>query len=127
MSMDNYAYFADVILEKFVKEQCPDEFSNFMLALNEQDISFVDFVSDIYVEGNEDIEKYHTIFDALDALKIIFNLKTNLTLDLIYHSAEDRGDELDGAEFTVDGVYQLTPSGKKYQEYIERKNWTVYC
>ena len=40
--------------------------------------------------------------------------------------ADDRGDELSGGSFAVDGVYQLTPAGKKYQDKIQRKCWNEF-
>ena len=52
-----------------------------------------------------------------------------LILGINYHDKEgdgDQYDEVDGVFFTVDGVYGLTPAGKKFNESIDRRYYTQF-
>jgi hypothetical protein len=69
------------------------------------------------------------IAEAFENLKAAFAQATrvgesNLTLSIGYHNAEDDGDrydDVDGVFWAVGGLYQLTPSGKKIGDKVERK------
>ena len=39
---------------------------------------------------------------------------------------EDRGDEVDGVFWKVEGVYVLSPAGEKYKDKINRAFWTEF-
>jgi len=117
MSMDNYACCADVIEESFVKEICPDEFNNFQEYLENNGSDIEEFAS---VEDKD--EKASKLWKILQSK---FQERTGLELLVGFAEAEDRGDEVDGLYWHVEGVYGYTPAGKKYKNKIERKTWTV--
>ena len=123
MGMGNYPQYADTVTEDFVKSICPDELEAFKEALDEADQSFVDFCREVSFDGADENTK---VGKAYTALVKAFNKKTGLELLVVEHEADDRGDDLDGASFAVEGVYQLTPAGEKYQKEITRKCWNVF-
>ena len=128
MGMGNYADGADTVSIDFVKEICPEEMENFQAALDETDVSFDDFCSAEQIGDRfmleESIEK--KIDELWTSLKKKFDKETGLNLKVVYHCADDRGDELDGGSFAVGGVYQLTHAGEKYINRITKKTWTNF-
>ncbi len=60
---------------------------------------------------------------VLNAIHREFNKVTGLTLNLGYHDPDDgdRYDEVEGIYWSVDGMYQLSRAGKKYNKIVERK------
>ncbi len=128
MGMETNGQYADTVGYGFVKEQCPNEYQSFIESLDKAEINFDDFCSCTSIEAeleaeDEDVEK---IDEAWIALQEAFELKTGLSLDIEYHDKEDRGDDLDGGTFTVDGMYQLSPAGKQYFNKVTRKFWTTF-
>lgn len=121
MSMSNCACHADTVEIDFVKEQCPKEWEDFNSALLEDDITFDHFC--IMKTGEDELDE--AIEDAYDALCKAFNKVTGLELGVVHHEAEDRGDELDGGSFSVEGVYGYTTAGEKHKSSIERLYWTT--
>jgi hypothetical protein len=137
MGMGNYADYADCIERDFVKKICPDEYDEFLIGLDEQDISFDEFCislnNQVNFDSSEEYEEYFgsdkkvlNCYKSWLKLKYKFNEITELSLYVVHHEADDRGDDLDGGSFAVDGVYELTPAGKKYKNKIERKTWTNF-
>jgi len=129
MGMGTYACHADIVAIDFVREVCPNELEEFLETLSKVDASFDDFCACQVIEAEIDHidEIEQELVDAVyDALCLEFNKQTDLTLEVVYNFAEDRGDDLDGGSFAVDGVYQLTPAGEKFNKHIERKTWTVF-
>ena len=128
--MGTYACRADIIDIDFVREICPKELDEFLYTLDKCDVSFDEFCSCTACGhdeiGNADDVQVELIDAQYDALKCVFEKETDLELDVVFHSAEDRGDELDGGSFAVGGVYQLTPAGEKYKDKIIEKSWTVW-
>jgi hypothetical protein len=126
MGMGYAGNFADVIEQGFVKEQCPQEFENFIQALADKDVSLEEFAQECrdYSEKEEQSE----YFKAYQILCEAFNKITGLELYLDFHHPDegDRYDDIFGVMWCVDGVYQLTKAGKKYQEQIERKFWVSF-
>lgn len=65
---------------------------------------------------------------AWEALRSAFTQATitegrGLKLFVGYHDSEDKGgryDEVDGVFFSVEGVYERTPAGKRFEEHIKR-------
>ena len=140
MGMGNYPCFANVVEESFVKELCPNELDALRVALDEADYDIGglaynaqlggDLEGELGVELNDDA-KVSAIIEAYDALRMAFTKATEvdgngLTLDLMYHNKEDRGDEVDGHFWVVDDTHQLSPAGEKFKDKWERKGWTVY-
>jgi len=129
MSTATYACYADTVSIDFVKKHCPNEFKEFIQSLEKIDLCLDDFASGFIggYPGGIDEEKMEKIkADEWEKLVTAFDRETGLELGLIYHIKEDRGDEIDGPEFTVEGVYVLTPEGKKHIDSIQRKTWTVW-
>lgn len=135
MGMGNYAAFAEVITEDFVKEISPEKFQELIEVLNEVDDMTLNELASSSQYGNDLVGELNTKCSEEEAQKIVnayeslcedFEKKTGLSLYLNYHDAEDRGDEVDGMFWCVDGVYQYSPAGEKYKEKIERKFWTTF-
>jgi hypothetical protein len=122
MGMGNYPCYADTVTVDFVKEICPDELNDFFVALATNDLSRADFANSC---SRDTFEK--EVEEMWIALVKAFQKATGgLELGMTFHEAENRGDELDGYTFTVDGVYIYSPAGEKYKDKIARKAWTVY-
>jgi len=128
MGMGNYPDYADTVSEDFIKEICPEEYKNFFTYLDEVDISFDEFCDMVHTENELSLEEdeQKKLDECYDVLSDAFNDKTKLELYVVYHNAEDRGDELDGGSFAVDKVYQLSPAGEKYKDKLTRLSWTNY-
>lgn len=133
MSNNNYPQNADTIEESFIKETCPDFLSIFFDALKEVNYKIETFAARV---GSGDPEGEMTMdMDEEPAVHILtlfeglcgaFQAKTGLELSLNAHEALDRGDEVDGYFWTVDGVWMKTPAGEKYDDKITPKVWNVY-
>lgn len=136
MSNSTYPCFAETVTEEFVKEQCPERFEalvDYLKGIGIDDLDSVahgldaeagrDEVDDITDEQDKKIK------ELLEELMDDFTRKTNLSLYIRYHDKQDvgdRADEVDGAFWEVCGVYVFSPAGKKYEDKITRKFWTVY-
>ncbi len=132
MSSSNYANFAEVVEESFVKEQCPEEYKRLVDYLKESETD-LDSVSDCLDEyrGLDNIdfvteEQEEEIRILYKNLLSEFNRKTELFLGIRYHNAEERGDEVDGIFWEVNGVYIYSLAGEKFKNKIERKFWTTW-
>jgi hypothetical protein len=55
----------------------------------------------------------------------MFNKKTKLFLDVVYHEAEDGGDELDGGSFSIDNAYIRNPSIDRLNELVKSETDVV--
>lgn len=135
MGMGNYSCHADTVEEDFIKEMCGKEFKAFLEVISESEIDIETFahaqcLDDIdeltMTNSEESVEKIVKVFDELTNA---FLLATDgLELNMGYHDPEDvdRGNEVSGAFWTVDGVYVLSKAGEKYGNKIERKFWTEF-
>jgi len=135
MSMDNYPQNADTIEESFVKETCPSFFSIFMDALKDADYELETFAmrvrsgdaeGEMAMDSELDEKQAHHLLTLFDGLCGAFHGKTGLELSLNWHEAMDRGDEVNGEFWTVDGVWQRTPAGEKYKDWIMTKVWNLF-
>ena len=131
MSMNNYAGLADTIEESFLQHICPKEFINLLNVLkdNNSDLEGLGMCSlnmeeDLNTDFGEEVA--NEIISAYDSLCTKFKEETNLELNIGYHEAEDRADEVNGVYWFLDGVYQYSPAGEKYKDKIERKCWTTF-
>ena len=134
MGMGNYACHKDVVKPEFVKNLCTKEYQDFIDVLAEIKCDITKFADDYtYSEipgiSKENAEKACEVFGKLcDAFEKATRVNGNdgLYLNLIFHEAQDRGDELNGVGWAVENVYQLTPSGVKFIEEIDRVTWTYF-
>ena len=121
MGMGYGADYADVIEEKAIKKFCKKEFEIFMACVEGCKLDFEEFAQNssyTQFDGYDKdlIKSYTNLYDA-------FKKKTGLMLELSFHDADsygDRYDQVSGAYWAVDGMYQLTPAGKKMKKYVER-------
>lgn len=130
MSMETSGCNADTVSNDFLKKHCPKTFEALEQILIDGGIELNDFFLAQYFDGD-----YNNLDDGFDdqlidkaygALKQDFNDMTGLTLETVYHDAEDRGDELDGGAWSVDGVYGYTEAGEKFKEEITHIEWTTF-
>ena len=133
MGMGNYSCHADTVSDEFVRETCPDEMDNLQTVLDESDCDFGHLgrtSNDGDIQGGLDIEigeeNSLAVLNAYDDLCVAFEKKTGLELEIKYHEADDRGDEVDGFFWAVEGVYVFSPAGEKYKDKIKRKFWTEF-
>ena len=139
MGMGNYPCYADTIEKDFVEEICPQELHDFKVALDEADVSINDIAYAFFSNQGDDLETCCNVSqeeakNILEKWEILYKmflketggLELDLELDLVQHEKDDRGDELDGRSFAVDGVYVLSAAGKKYKNKIERKSWNEF-
>lgn len=134
MSMDNYPCSADVVEIDFVKEMCPAEYTSFETILKIHNIKFDDFghfnlAEDLEGELSDEHNEIATdeIIGAYEFLCQTFREVTGgLHLTIMWAEAMDRGDEVDGAFWSVDGVYGYTLAGEKYKDRIVKKSWNVF-
>ena len=135
MGMGSYANYADTVEEEFVKEICSQELDDFKIVLDKAGVS-MNNIADAFSTGQEDDledlcgvseEEANNILNKWRVLcKAFYERTGGLGLDLVQHEANDEGDDLDGWSFCVEGVYILSEAGKKYNDKIERKFWTVF-
>lgn len=121
MGMGHYACAADVVEQTFVVEQCPTEWMAFSMALKAGETTLGDFAStapefesnvDLEELSEEDVQKASDILNTYKALCEAFERKTSLALFINYHVKEDRGDDVDGTFWSVEGAYVLSPAGE---------------
>jgi len=119
--------------EDFIKEQCPGEFQALIDSFDpyEEDNSEFNGIDDFArIIGNGEIDPKDKPGNSelkYIALQKSFEQKTGLEITLFYHDPEDgdRYDDFSGRAWQVDGVYQLTPSGKRYGKYIKSQSFVV--
>jgi len=134
MGMGNYANYADTVTNDFVTKICPDEMAGLLKVLEENDYdidrlaSCATYGGDIYGEMELDVEEEQAkaILDSYVELLKAFSDKVDLGLAIRYKDKEDRGDEVDGMFWEVEGVYVYSSAGEKYKNEIERKFWTNF-
>ena len=128
MGMGHSAAYADTVEEGFIEEIAPNELANFKSALEKEGTELDSFAQNTAI--GEDMSDFGgEVNQTYDELLTKFESETGLELELSYHdsySDGDRYDEVDGAFWTVGGVYGLTPAGKKYVDKITRCNWVVF-
>jgi len=126
MGMGYAGAYADVIEDTSIKKLCKNEFEIFMGCIDSGEINLEEFARN--AEFNlKDYSK--DLVKAYMNLCLAFEKATGLTLGLAYHDSEsegDRYDDVDGIYWHVDGMYQLTPAGKKMKKYIKRKNFVQF-
>jgi hypothetical protein len=123
MGMGYGAAYADVVEEKFIEKTCPKELMTFLNAVEDNDNVVLENVAKD-LQFNED-NGYVTpkIKKAYKALVAAFNKKTGLSLGIGFHDSDENGDrydEINGVYWSVGGVWQLTPAGKKHESHITR-------
>lgn len=116
--------------EIFIKEQCPEEFQEFVNSFDAcskfEDMD--DFARSI---GNGDLDpKDNPEEPELKYLALCkaFEKKTDLKINLFYHDPDDgdRYDDFTGRVWQVDGVYQYAPAGEKYKEHITKQSFVSF-
>lgn len=127
MGMGYACSFAEVIEQETVVKFCPKEFKKLTDTLGETSFAIEDVARCVsYMDFSEVGEKIKKAFYALTKA---FNKKTGLALYMGYHDAEsegDRYDEVDGAFWAVEGMYKLSPAGKKMDKFVSRKFWVTF-
>jgi hypothetical protein len=129
MGMGYAACYADVVSEKTVRKFCPKELKALKKALGKKH-GIEDLAREARFQNNSSEiikavgKKAH---DAYFSLVEAFELKTGL--DLSIHDSGDEGDiydDVDGAFWCMDGMYQLTPAGEAMKDNVQRKRWVDF-
>ena len=125
MGMGYSAAWADVIDRRDVKKLCPREYRELINVIKCEGRT-IEEIAQEYGWDNE--IQSDDIGSALDVLCQAFDAKTGLSLSLCYYDPDkgDRYDTIDEAYWSVEGVYELTPAGKKYQDIIRRETYVIY-
>lgn len=132
MSMGYGANYADVVNEQFVRRMAPISYPKFILALKQLKKTLRDFALAVRHEDHD--MPWGTIRAWFKDVQKEFaqNTKfceTELKLYIRCHDSEEEGDrydEVDGAFFSVGGVYEKTPAGKHFQRHIKRKFYVSF-
>ena len=123
MGMGYGASYADVVSDEFVEKTCPNELKELKElkeAIEASDYDWDSFAQEWQYDDGDDEE----IESAYIKLTKAFEKITGLGVNICYHDQHDEGDRYDqinGAFWTVDGVYELSKAGKKYENEIDRK------
>ncbi len=132
MSNGNYPQSAETVDHEFVRNTCPFLLGVLTILCKDAGTTLED-ISDCLDEhkGQDTIdevtdEQEAAIRLAYEQLQTKFKEYTGLGLYIHYHSAEDKGDEVDGTFWEVDGVYTYSLAGEKYKDKITTKGWTVF-
>ena len=125
MGMGHGANHADVIEQDEIKKLVPDELDAFLKECEEQDC--LENVAQNIAYDSEELPK--EVVSKYDTLIKSFNDKTDLDLEIRFHDSSsmgDRYDDVDGIFWSLDGVYQLSPAGEKYEKIITRKFFVTF-
>ncbi|MCD6436362.1 MAG: hypothetical protein J7L15_08280 [Clostridiales bacterium] len=134
MGMGNYACRAETVEEDFVKEICPKELQVLIDVLEKVGqtlldlgaaCTYGDIEEELFSNGLED-DEIKSICDAYDNLCTTFDETTGLELCISYHNKKDRGDEVDGYFWQVDGVFIYSLAGEEHKDKITTKSWVVW-
>jgi hypothetical protein len=133
MSMVTSACKADIVSDDFVREHCPTELDDLIKFLedNDSDLEMLHYEQScgdfptLDKDPDNENENHTKLMGLHQDLVDKFITETGLSLYSVFHSKDDRGDELDGGAFAVDGVYVLSEAGKKYKEAITEVAWTT--
>ena len=126
------ANYADVIEDADVAKVCPNEHKKLMSLIEKYGIDLEVLASavasaDTPLKSKRNSEK---IMKAYDKLVEAFGKKyKGAGLSLSYHDSQDQGDRYDdvnGAYWFVDGMYELTPIGKKLNHMVSRKMFVTF-
>ena len=132
MGMGTFANYADVISSEFLEEQCPEQYNKLISYIDKIGITIDDLA--MYLDEYTGLDEWENIDEGQEdeirslysLLQEEFNKKVELNLFIRYHSAEDRYDEVNGAFWSIEGVYEMTPEAKKIKSKIERMFWTTF-
>lgn len=124
MGMGYGANYADVMQDSDVAKICPKEHKKLLDNLKRLDIGLNEFGADLMNEIDLDkilVKSYNDLCKS-------FLKKTGLEIALDFHSSEDgdRYDEIDGAFWSIYGMYTLTLAGRKCNNLVERKFYVTY-
>lgn len=148
MSMGYGAAFAEVISSRLIRRICPIEYNAFLRAISDagtsleevaQHLSSYDKTGKVFnvaLELNFEDDGYakrkqEAIHKTWRKLQRVFKrVSEGLVLCIGYHNSEDEGspqcDEVKGAFFCVEGVYRLTPAGKRFKRFIRRRFYVTF-
>ena len=119
--------------EDFIKEQCPEEFQEFVDSFETYDgdskfDTIDDFARFVWNGDIDPTDKPGNSYLKYIALQKAFEKKTDLEIGIFYHDQDsgDRYDDFSGRAWQVDGVYQYTPAGKKYKEHIKKQSFVTF-
>ena len=135
MGMGYGANYADVIEIQSIKKICPKEFQAFFNIIDEAKVSldsvaeFLDKDSELDLshikEDDEAVRLQDVIISTWKKLTRAFHKKTDLILYIGFHNSGEEGDrydEVSGPYFSVGGLYQLSPAGKKLLKTVGKRN-----
>jgi hypothetical protein len=132
MSVEFYAFERDVIEWDDIKRIVPDEAAAFEEKLPAAEMDMEDFcrgmcLDDWDTDGDESEETVEAVIDAWNKLEEAFTRATTiegagLELEVEYHDPDY--DEHPVGFFSVEGVRQLTPAGARYEDVIQRRQFT---
>jgi len=135
MGMGYGANFADVIEEEELKKfgkcgELVDKFYNFFEGKD------IDLRSACYAltygdadEADMEEKEFIELQKIANAIDKEFDKNTGLNVAPDYHDANDDGDrydEVDGLYWTVSGIWEKTPAGKKIGEKVQRKFFVTF-
>jgi hypothetical protein len=115
------ARHVDIITEELIGKYAGKELHAFKVGFRDVEYGVDGFAQGVVFEN---IEKGDEHDNRYEALQKAFLSATGLELLLGYYDSDYRngsGEELVGAYWRVEGVYQLTPAGAKFIEFVQRE------
>ena len=115
--------------ENFIKEQCPEEFQEFVNSFDAcSKFEGMDDFARIIENGDLDIDEQGEPELKYIALQKAFKEKTDLEIGIFYHDPDegDRYDDFSGRAWQVDGVLQYTPAGERYKDKIKKQSFVSF-
>jgi hypothetical protein len=128
MGMGYGAAFGEIIQPEDIEKLCPKQWAAFIKALDEtEDGETIDSFAQEAMFGENDPEANSAV--VYKQLCEAFEKKTGLSLGVSYHDSESEGsryDDVDGSYWWVEGMYQLSPAGKKMEKVVQRMFWVNF-
>jgi hypothetical protein len=132
MSFNAWPSCADVIEEKFVEEQAPNNWPKLLEALDKagQDIT----VFSIYVDRGDDNlfdpDDLQTLDEIWEAVQKEFLGNTDMELSMGYFEDDEggsRGNEIDYGEYFYVSNYEVfKPKAEQFKDKVQHKQWVSW-
>jgi hypothetical protein len=131
MSMSHYANTAWVATAETLEKSLPSAWKKFTDVLG--DVSVNEFCQACQLDHDLDVSdvRKNEIAKAWKEFVSTFMAATTvsgegLTITPRYHEDGERGDDISGGFFEIDGMEELTPAGEKYHGLFQRAYWVTY-
>jgi hypothetical protein len=124
------ANYADVIEDKALDKIVKGKVTELVKSLEGDESDLESFARDIEYDDDfveeEPFKKAEKIYHDIQKT---FEKETGLEVYLGFHDSDNAGDRYDGVSgvyWYVQGMYELTPAGKKLEKVVSRQHFVTY-